>query len=266
MPYYPNTKINTIEYDSPSGKINVGKWVPPFRKIEDGFGFMGVVAEDVGTGKLQCHICGKWYEGMTTHVWATHKINTLQYKERFGLFRGTPLRSRRIRKIQSETMHKMRKKDAKHRHKFPKGEPNKAAGNRKGQKKPLENQNRFGVCDLQVVDKIRILADKLGKTPTLLEIIAEYGAGFSFAIHKRHGGYIALLKKMGLEPVTSSHNPKYSQEYFVKKGVEAALNNNPLVGSQIFNQSEARNIYQYFTSQKEWKREVIRELVRNENY
>jgi len=266
MPYYPTNKINTIEYDSPSGKININKWVPPFKDVPDGYGFMGVVAEDVGTGKLQCAICGKWYEGLTTHIWLGHNIKTREYKEKFGLFRGTALRSMRIRKIQSKTMLGMRKKHAKHRHKFSKGDLNKGAANRKGLKKPLENKNRYGVCDLQVIDKIKILRDKLGKTPALTELIDEYGGGFAYAIHNTYGSYIKLLRNNGMEPVTSSHNPKYSKKYFIQMGVNAIMDGKELKGTHILSINEQRYVYKYFPSQTEWKKAVIKELIMNKDY
>ncbi|MCR4261116.1 MAG: hypothetical protein NUV96_02190, partial [Candidatus Colwellbacteria bacterium] len=85
MPQYPTTKLNTISYDSPSGTINISKWVPPFEPIKKGFGFVGVLAEDTGTGKLQCHICGQWYEVLTTHIFAKHKLTSSKYSQKFGL-------------------------------------------------------------------------------------------------------------------------------------------------------------------------------------
>ncbi len=86
MPYYPNNQEskNLIPYDSPSGTINIGKWVPPFVEIEGGYGFVGVVAEDSESGKLQCHVCGKWFEQLATHYSAMHGLDGVQYRARFG--------------------------------------------------------------------------------------------------------------------------------------------------------------------------------------
>ena len=50
MPYYPTTQLKTIKYNSPSGEIKINKWVPPFKDVPGGYGYMGVLAEDVGTG------------------------------------------------------------------------------------------------------------------------------------------------------------------------------------------------------------------------
>ena len=60
MPKYKTNKKNKIPYqDAPSGYIKIKKWVPPFAPVKEGFGFVGVLAEDLKSGKLQCHVCGK---------------------------------------------------------------------------------------------------------------------------------------------------------------------------------------------------------------
>ena len=258
MPKYPTTKAKTIKYDSPSGKINIGKWLPPFQKVEGGYGYMGVLAEDVGTGKLQCHICGQWFELLTTHISARHGLTSAEYSNQFGLYRSTALKSMRIRKIQSKVMLEMRKKHKKHRMKFKKG--NKISGNRKGWKKPLEEQNKYGICELQVRDKILKLKDKLGKTPALTQVIDTYGGSFASLIHNRYSGYLSLLKSLGLKPGVSNFNPKYSKEYFIKKGIKALKKGKKLTGRSVLTVSESRNIYNYFSSQEVWKNHVIRQF------
>jgi len=259
MPKYPQTKLKVLKYNSPSGTININKWVPPFQKVKKGFGFVGILATDTETGKLQCHICGGWYDLLTTHIFAKHRLTSKEYCEDFGLFRSTALKCMRVRKIQSEVMFEMRRGHYKHRMKFQKG--NKWAGNRKGQVKPIEEQNRYGICDLQVIDKIKSLQEELGgKTPPLTRVIDRFGGAFSTLIHNRYGGYIRLIKSLGMIPVTSSFTPKFSKKYFINLGVKAVRHGKKLIGHKILNQSEERNIYTYFPSQKVWKKAVVREL------
>lgn len=260
MPYYPNTKKKKIKYDSPSGYINITKWIPPFKKVEDGYGYIGIVAEDYKTGELQCHICGKWYELLCTHIYAKHHIDSEEYKEQFGLLTSTALKSMRIRKQHSKWMIEERKVNPKRRFKFKKG--NKCCANRKGKPKAIESQNRYGVCELQVRDKIIQLKNKLGRTPALTEVIDEYGGGFAGIIHNRYSGYLPLVKELGWKPVTSNKNPKYSKAYFVSKGIKAVSKGKKLIGKKILNQSEVRNIYNYFPSQQAWKNAVNRALVK----
>ena len=259
MPKYPTTKLKTIKYDSPSGKIKINKWVPPFKKVKDGFGFVGVLAEDAGTGLLQCHVCGQWYELLSAHITAKHNMDTEEYDEEYGLLRSTALRSMRMRKIHSENMLGMRKKHKKHRGGFKKG--NKESANRKGTTRAVESQNRYGVCELQIIDKIKRLQKKLGKTPALTEVIDAYGGGFASIIHSRYGGYLPLLKSLKITPVTSSFTPKFSKKYFIRKGIKALVAGKKLIGGKILNQSEARHIYDYFSSQGTWKTAVSRALI-----
>ena len=128
--------------------------------------------------------------------------------------------------------------------------------------KPVEGQNRYGVCDLQVIDKIKTLQEELGgKTPPLTMVIDRFGGAFSTLIHNRYGGYIKFVKSLGMIPVTSSHTPKYSKKYFIKLGIKALRQGKELVGRKILNQSEVRNIYNYFPSQKAWRNAVINELI-----
>lgn len=41
--------------------------------------------------RIQCLICGKWYIFLASHVWQTHGWTVDDYREEFGLNRGTPL-------------------------------------------------------------------------------------------------------------------------------------------------------------------------------
>jgi len=250
---------NKMEYDSPSGSINIGKWEPPFAEVQDGYGFQGVIAEDSETGQLQCHMCGAWYENIPTHLTSTHRISSDDYKFRFGLFKSTALKSKRLRLRQSEVMNGMRKKHVKHRRKFSKN--NTESGNRRGKPKAVESQNVYGVCELQVADKVKILAKKLGRTPKLTEVRDEYGGGFVTTIHSRYQGYINLCRKLNLEPGVSNHNPKFSKEYFINKGVEAYRKRGKWQIKEIYSENERRYIYKFFRGYEELKNTVEESML-----
>jgi hypothetical protein len=249
MPEYPFSKLRKMEYDSPSGFVNIGKYVPPFEKVENGFGFKGVMIEDFKSGKLQCHICGKWLEIFNIHLINTHQINSKEYKIMFNLSQSTALRSKRLRLLQSKVMIELRKKGVKFNRKFEKG--NSYADNRKGKPKSLETRNKFGVCDLQVTDKIMKLAKELNKTPTLIDLKEAYGMGFIFQMRKRYPSYIAYCKHLGFEPNISNFNPKYSRDYFILKG----LSKSPYL--RILTLNESRALYKHFKGGvKEWREAV----------
>jgi len=254
MPEYPISKINVLKYDSPSGYVNVGKYVPPFEKIKKGFGYRGVVLEDCDSGKLQCHICGGWFEIFNSHLSSTHNMSSKEYKQMFGLSQSTALKSKMIRLKQSETMIKLMRE---HPEKFVNRlsgngfkKRNSYAGNRKKKNKALETRNKYGYCDLQIADRVLKLSDKLGKTPSLIDLQTEYGKSIMWHIHKRYSSYITLCKKLGLDPCFSNFNPKYSREYFLEKG----LSNEPSI--RILTTNESRALYRYFKGVKDWKNTI----------
>ena len=247
MPQYPFSKLNKMKYPSPSGLVNMGKYIPPFEKVENGFGYRGVILEDYESGKLQCHICGEWLEMFNSHL-QKHDINSEEYKKRFGLSISTALRSKRLRLIQSKNMIELRKKYGKFNRRFQRD--NLFAGNRKDKSKSAETKNKHGVCDLQIASKVLELARQLNKTPTLIDLKEAYGGAFIGHIHKRYDSYIKLCRKLELKPVHSNYNPKYSKKYFIEKG----LSNEPSL--RILTTNEGRALYRYFKSVKEWKKAV----------
>lgn len=55
------------------------------------YGEVGILAYDEIEDKVQCHICGKWFRGLNTHVLRTHGWSGDDYREEFGLNRGQSL-------------------------------------------------------------------------------------------------------------------------------------------------------------------------------
>lgn len=249
MPEYPKLTSRKIKYNSPSGFVHIGKYTPPFEKNDTGFGFKGVLVEDFKSGKLQCSICGEWFEQLHVHLNFIHNINGSDYKKQFGLLQSTALKSKKMRLKQSEVMIAMRKSHKKHRMKFEKN--NLFASNRKNKPKAEESKNKYGVCDLQIMAKVTELRNELGRTPTLIDLKERYGGGFIHHLHKRYRSYVTYCKENGFDPNFSNYNPKYSREYFIKK----AQDKQPSI--RIFTINEVRALYRYFPNGiKELKEEL----------
>lgn len=51
--------------------------------------FGALLTDDDGS-RVQCHVCGRWYRGLQTHI-RTHGLDAASYKERYGLARGLSL-------------------------------------------------------------------------------------------------------------------------------------------------------------------------------
>lgn len=206
---YPDIITTKIKYDSPSGWVCIGKYIPPFKKNSKGFGYEGVLVEDLKTGKLQCAICGGWFKNLGRHI-GSHKLKSVEYKEQNGLLKSTALISKDMRLQHSKDMIKYRKTNPKYRRHFSVG--NSESGNTKGKHIPVEKLNRLGICDLQIVARIIKLAKKLNKTPTLIDLGEEYGNGFISILSRKYDSYIKICHENGLEPnIPNPYAKKYKE-------------------------------------------------------
>lgn len=272
MPAYPNKTQKKIAYKhAESGFINIEKWEPPFIATKTGFGFIGVVAEDSKTGRLECSECGKWFQQLPTHYSAKHGMTGVQYRKKFGLFSGTALKSKRIRLIQSQVITKLQKegrmnvgnKRNKNGKSYGFTKKNKYADNRKGKKKAVEGQNRFGACDLQIMTKIINLSKKLGKTPSLIEIKAEYGGSIISIMHNRYGSYINYCRQyLKMTPNFSSLNPRFGtrkkwREHLIKIGKEGIKAGKQITSKQLLPRNESRYVYKWFKNWEDYKKQLL---------
>lgn len=81
----------TITYDSPTGKAYVGLAKRPLMKVDEGYGFKGVLLQTDNRELVQCHICGKWAKVISSNHLKKHKTNRLEYNAKFGLQDSTKL-------------------------------------------------------------------------------------------------------------------------------------------------------------------------------
>lgn len=51
----------------------------------------GVMHVDWGEGRLQCHACGKWVDGIDVHAVKVHGISIAEYKKAYGIAEDIPL-------------------------------------------------------------------------------------------------------------------------------------------------------------------------------
>jgi hypothetical protein len=250
MANYPKITSRKIKYNSPSGYANIGKYIPPFENNDTGFGFKGVVIEDSKNGKIECSVCGKWFSQVSHSHLETHGLTATEYKRKFGLLTSTALKSKQMRINQSKVMIELRKNNKNNRYSFKRG--NSYSANRKGNPKSVESKNKFGVCELQILERVKELAQELGKTPTLIDLKNRYGWGIMASIHSTYGSYIKVCNRLGLTANFSNYSPKYSREYFLEK----ALSNEP--SFRIFTRNESRALYRWFKSIKELQKEARR--------
>ena len=242
-----------IKYDSPSGFINTGKLIPPFQPLKEGYGFLGVVAEDSETNKLQCHICGKWFYGLNSHIRQIHD-SIDNYKKTFSLSMGTALLDKSHRLKHSEVMTGLHKKYPK---KFENRNPR--PHSTKGVKLSVERQNKFGTCDLQIATKITNIYNRLGRTPRMFELEKYYGRSFCYLIKNRYKSYAKICRQLNLPQIKDRYAQKYSKQYFIDKGVRAIMENHtPFETKKMLEVREWKSLNHYFGSVISWKNEVMK--------
>ena len=185
----------------------------PFVPLKKEFyGYEGVILEDEDTGEIQCHICGRWFKSLASHLQLhkdflenknTHPITdknkyAASYKDFFGLKRGTAL-------VSSETREKIIKGASGH----PYWERDKtkwieaqARVNKRGKglnnNAVIEKQNEQGTCYVQLLEIIMKEAIKQGKTPGVRDIKGANGQDLNSTIRRRYGSWSEAMKLLKL--------------------------------------------------------------------
>lgn len=69
----------------------------PLVPLEGGYGYDGVVLYDQSMEKIQCAFCGGWFETLGTHIRHKHNMTGSEYREEYGLMKGTVLMGEKMR-------------------------------------------------------------------------------------------------------------------------------------------------------------------------
>jgi hypothetical protein len=170
----------------------------PMVTVSDGFGYMGAVGTTPDGEKLECHICGKHFARLSSHIGAAHSINAQEYREKFSLGATTPLiaeepRKRYMARYQAnfteERKDQVRRLSIEYRN----------SGAKKGSNPyHLVRRNKLGKCPDQVLEKIKELAVELGHPPSYMEFTAKHGFEFQGPFRTLHGGYSAAVRACGM--------------------------------------------------------------------
>jgi len=78
------------------------KAVEPFMEVKRGHGYQGVVMYDDAEDKVQCHLCGKYFESLGGHIAITHKASARSYRLEYGLSLRTPLCGKALSRAHSK--------------------------------------------------------------------------------------------------------------------------------------------------------------------
>lgn len=146
---------------------------------------------------MKCHECGGWYKSLASHVPQKHHMTAERYKEKHGLRQGTALVSEEIRVKNIKTALKYKPWE----HSTAVQERRMSDAKKKRRKKKMrtaEILNRADSCHKQLLLRLKNLGQKLGRTPTHIEMVAA-GLGRQ-ALAWRYGSVRHALRLAGFEP------------------------------------------------------------------
>ena len=182
----------------------------PITALKSGFGFKGVVTVRKDDGRLQCHICGEWFENLSYHAYRFHKMKSETYKKRFSL----PLSYGLVCKRVSEAY---RKNCIKNGYKALKKIDSRSL--RKNKRLPHWKyiyskaneayKNINGACNEQLASRYLSVCDKVGKTASAHEVMA-HDNSLWMHIKRRYKTFNRFKKAHGFGNVIK-RNPSLSK-------------------------------------------------------
>lgn len=149
--------------EAPSGEVFFYNYKEPLMIFKEGFGYQGALIFDSTSQQIQCHFCGGWFDYLGNHLHKEHNMTAPEYKKKVGLNTSSalisePLRAKLIAKGLEKRIKNLR--------------PNKthsAASRAKISATLRENraekQNRNNTCPEQLLERLTVLYNKLGRTP-----------------------------------------------------------------------------------------------------
>lgn len=188
----------------------------PLKPVEEGFGYLGTLAQTEDGEQVQCHLCGELCFNLGSHVFAKHGLKAREYREKFQLGRTTPLCSdawsARCKEAKVEMWQSFSEAEREARRQLMREVQKKT--NRVGNPRSLEALNKDGMCPDQLVEKIQLLAEKIGHSPTHAEFVIEYDGKYVGAITRTFGSWNSAKKMAGLTPCKSGSRIPHNRAHY----------------------------------------------------
>lgn len=178
----------------------------PFQEVAAGHGFIGVIMYDEDEDKVQCHMCGRWFSFLGSHL-KSHKTSADKYKMANGLTLKVNLcgkrmsaqrRTQMLDEIQQKGRHLAWQKNRK------------VASQKKRQHgtKTVQSQNKFGLCELQMKARYEVVRKIVGTMPTEGHIRKHDHALYS-AIERRYKTINKWREHVGDKPMTAAQHSQF---------------------------------------------------------
>lgn len=190
----------------------------PLKKNEGGYGYMGVMLQTKDGKKLQCHICGRLFISLHSHIKMAHEMSAKEYRKTYDLMHNTALVSDMERVKRSDRMVELRASG-----KWKAGSPeslrkatemSRLACKGKPFKMSLEVKNKRGCCPDQIIDKIQQFQRDFGNSPTRYQFEDAYkwGKRYTRLAERTFGSWGIALEKAGLK-INNERKPQISRHW-----------------------------------------------------
>ena len=181
---------------------------------------MGVLNED-DKGRLQCPVrdCGEWHRMLAAHLNVRHRAigGAHGVKRALDIPKGTPLISQQTRANHSVAY--------KSRPRWGHGRPVTSYAGRgvanggAHRRATMAERNWADTCPAQLQERIRVLARKLGHSPSNVEFKAEYGPGPEKSIRRLFGTWNNAKAVCRL----STYQPGEQRQHGLRKSTEDVM-------------------------------------------
>jgi hypothetical protein len=162
---------------------------------------MGVVLSREEDGRVLCYECEEWYDNVLSHVNHHHKMDTKEYREKYGLNRWTPLTSRRTSKKMAESRKARAAKQGKVMKKvWAEFRRTGRSPHPKGQKMSVQYRNQYNTCPAQLRGRMELLAAKVGRSPVISDA-REHDPTLETSIKHYFGRWNEAKKAFGFDVI-----------------------------------------------------------------
>ncbi len=205
---------HNVEYDeAPSGHVTFYNYKEPLMKFSDGHGYVGALLFDGYSGKVQCHLCGEWFEALSgNHLAREHSMDAEQYKKVVGLNKGSALVSEKYRASLIARGLESRKKNLVNQTGRKRSAATRARISETLKENRDEQKNIRGTCPEQLIDRLVALYRKHNRTPTTKEIT------FIEALEATYGSLKEACMVAGIpyrNPGETLRTTKYTPDYCI---------------------------------------------------
>lgn len=210
------------------GKCFLYKQKAPF--VPSGKSVLGALEYDEATDKVRCHECGGWFKHVGSHLSPAHSMTSREYKRKHGLRSGAALCGYRVSSVMS-SKHTLNENFVQRSHDPEvrlKAASASARSNRESKERRLksgegtslllaENRNINGKCHAQILERLTVLRERIGRTPSRSDI-RDDGMSYKSILAAFNvstlGAVMSLLRFAKTSP--GRQTPKYPKELLVE--------------------------------------------------